>query len=605
MNLFRKSLFLLLSLLIVINHHSCFGADKQILFDTHINGLIAAFNDFDSDRFTDIFIITDNGHSMKLLKSQEDEPDLQQWDQIKCSFENEKITGIIPADFSGDAIMDVLVITQPESMEQLFKIWILRGNKTHLECKSTKKPLLDNALGHPLILDFNGDMITDFLIETRDCPYELWLMNSKHFRGDCRRNQFGDTSLRLPHSNAFVNIRNCLPDSLDYTTDIVITNKNHIEYWLNREGFNVENRINIRYPDESLYTIGQSAYIDLNIDGCIEHIIAACKKVGFFHTQCLPQILWYDNKQNEWINIADFTNHSKLYFETIDTQFGIQLPIAIRFGDVDSDGYVDLITVMKNKTESGRIKQIAVILRNIRDDDHPNRRKFVLFWTSEKLIPDDDVELVSFLDLQENGKLDIILTTKNSSNHYNIQWILNTFVDNSCFLKILVTSGLCSESSCPNEKVPYGTNQAGPFVCYETSDVNGHLMKGCSAQLSQSSYFALQMPYSIFGLGETPNFVETVIASIPSGDNQPTRKSKWTQIVPDAQVVLIPYPPNETMYWIGKLFYTPSNMISSTLAALAILCAVLIVIIFILHRKEVLEDLTEHEEYKRHWPESR
>ncbi|KAH9528688.1 T-cell immunomodulatory protein [Dermatophagoides farinae] len=101
MNLFRKSLFLLLSLLIVINHHSCFGADKQILFDTHINGLIAAFNDFDSDRFTDIFIITDNGHSMKLLKSQEDEPDLQQWDQIKCSFENEKITGIIPADFSG------------------------------------------------------------------------------------------------------------------------------------------------------------------------------------------------------------------------------------------------------------------------------------------------------------------------------------------------------------------------------------------------------------------------------------------------------------------------------------------------------------------------
>lgn len=327
--------------------------------------------------------------------------------------------------------------------------------------------------------------------------------------------------------------------------------------------------------------------------------------MGFFHTQCLPQILWYDNKQNEWINIADFTNHSKLYFETIDTQFGIQLPIAIRFGDVDSDGYVDLITVMKNKTESGRIKQIAVILRNIRDDDHPNRRKFVLFWTSEKLIPDDDVELVSFLDLQENGKLDIILTTKNSSNHYNIQWILNTFVDNSCFLKILVTSGLCSESSCPNEKVPYGTNQAGPFVCYETSDVNGHLMKGCSAQLSQSSYFALQMPYSIFGLGETPNFVETVIASIPSGDNQPTRKSKWTQIVPDAQVVLIPYPPNETMYWIGKLFYTPSNMISSTLAALAILCAVLIVIIFILHRKEVLEDLTEHEEYKRHWPESR
>lgn len=602
------SLFLTLLLLIVLNHQSCFGADKKILFNTQINGLIAAFNDFDSDRFTDVFIITDDGHTLQLLESLEDEPDLQPSDQIKCSFQNEKITGIIPADFTGDAIMDVLVITKPESSSgKLFKIWILRGNKTHLECE-TKKPLIDNALGHPLILDYNGDMITDFLIETTNCPYELWIMNSiyKLSRGECRRNQFGDSPLRLPHSNAFVNIRNCQPDSLDYSTDIVITNEKHIEYWLNREGFNIENRINIRYPDESLYTIGQSAYIDLNIDGCIEHIIAVCKKEGFFHQRCSPQILWYDNKQNEWINIADFTNHSNLYFETIDTEFDIQLPIAVRSGDIDSDGYVDLITVMKNKTDSGQIKQIAVILRNIPDEANPNRRKFILFWTSEQLIhnDNDNVELVSFLDLQENGKLDIILTTKNSTNHYNIQWILNTFVDNSCFLKILVTSGLCSET-CPNEKVPYGTNQPGPFVCYETSDVNGQLMKGCSAQLSQSSYFALQMPYSIFGLGETPNFVETVIASIPTNENQPIRKSKWTQIVPDAQVVLIPYPPNETAYWIGKLFYTPSNMISSTLAVLAILCAVLIVIIFILHRKEVLEDLTDHEEYKRHWPESR
>jgi integrin alpha FG-GAP repeat containing protein 1 len=112
------------------------------------------------------------------------------------------------------------------------------------------------------------------------------------------------------------------------------------------------------------------------------------------------------------------------------------------------------------------------------------------------------------------------------------------------------------------------------------------------------------MPYSVFGLGETPNFVETVSASIPSG-RMPIRKSKWTQIVPDAQVVLIPFPPNETDYWISKLFYTPSNIVFSTLITLASICCVLVLIIGILHRKELLEDLAEHEEYKRHWPESR
>ena len=30
-------------------------------------------------------------------------------------------------------------------------------------------------------------------------------------------------------------------------------------------------------------------------------------------------------------------------------------------------------------------------------------------------------------------------------------------------------------------------------------------------QLSQSNHFALQLPYVIFGLGQTPNFVDIVI----------------------------------------------------------------------------------------------
>jgi len=35
-------------------------------------------------------------------------------------------------------------------------------------------------------------------------------------------------------------------------------------------------------------------------------------------------------------------------------------------------------------------------------------------------------------------------------------------------------------------------------------------------QLSQSAHFALQLPYVMFGLGQTPNFVEEVGAGIPN-----------------------------------------------------------------------------------------
>ena len=36
-----------------------------------------------------------------------------------------------------------------------------------------------------------------------------------------------------------------------------------------------------------------------------------------------------------------------------------------------------------------------------------------------------------------------------------------------------------------------------------------------AAQLSQSAYFALQCPYTVFGLGRTPNFVDKLAVGIP------------------------------------------------------------------------------------------
>lgn len=595
-------------LILFLNSSHC--KDKPIVGDTKINGLISAFGDFDSDRFTDVFFIADNGKSLKLLKSHEKGPELTEWPNIGCMFNetDDLITGVIPADFNGDALMDVMIITQNLSQlkQNKMNIWIFRGDRVNLLCELTNGPLIENALSQPLVFDYNGDMVADFIVETSECSRQLWLFSpiTKNYKKDCPvslRPSNNSHIMRFPNSNAFVNLKNCQSNSIDFTTDIFISGKQKMEYWFDRGGFSSENVVFIQYPDESKYLIGQSTFLDLNIDGCIEHLIVVCENTQ--NSYCDPQILWYRNDKYKWIKISDFRDHNNqtnLYFDVIHSVYGFDLPITIRSGDVDGDGYVDLITVMKSSIDS---KTKAVIMRNSPDSSLPGKRKFVLYWTSDKDI-EEDVELATFLDIQENGKLDIILTTRDSNKQYNIKWIRNTFMESSCFLKVLVTSGLCHRV-CPNEKIPYGTNQPGPFICYETSDLDGHLIRGCTTQMSQSSHFALQMPYSIFGIGETPNFVESVTASIPSGEIRPVRKSRWTQIVPDAQVVLIPYPPNETAYWISKLFYTPSSIVFSTLVTLGVLCAILMVIIIILHRKEILEDLTEHEEYKRHWPESR
>ena len=36
-----------------------------------------------------------------------------------------------------------------------------------------------------------------------------------------------------------------------------------------------------------------------------------------------------------------------------------------------------------------------------------------------------------------------------------------------------------------------------------------------ATQLTQSAHFSLQMPFVLFGLGQTPNFVDTIIITLP------------------------------------------------------------------------------------------
>jgi hypothetical protein len=43
-----------------------------------------------------------------------------------------------------------------------------------------------------------------------------------------------------------------------------------------------------------------------------------------------------------------------------------------------------------------------------------------------------------------------------------------------------------------------------------------HVYSVSAFQLSQSAYMPLQLPYSVFGLGQTPNFVDTLEVGIPT-----------------------------------------------------------------------------------------
>ncbi|KTF82369.1 hypothetical protein cypCar_00022782, partial [Cyprinus carpio] len=68
------------------------------------------------------------------------------------------------------------------------------------------------------------------------------------------------------------------------------------------------------------------------------------------------------------------------------------------------------------------------------------------------------------------------------------------------------------------------------------------------------------------------------------------RKQEWTAIIPNSQLIVIPYPQNDPRSWSAKLYLTPSNIVLLTAIALIGVCVFILVIIGILHWQEKKAD---------------
>lgn len=125
---------------------------------------------------------------------------------------------------------------------------------------------------------------------------------------------------------------------------------------------------------------------------------------------------------------------------------------------------------------------------------------------------------------------------------------------------------------------PYGSLLPGAVVAFSTTDRNGREERNtgisyvstvtdwlvlCQYQLSpppppppNHTHTAVmhpgspyQLPFIVFGLGETPNFIEdlTIGAGHASGSNGSNRTAgyhQWASLVPNSQVIVITTPPD-------------------------------------------------------------
>ncbi|XP_043100528.1 T-cell immunomodulatory protein [Puntigrus tetrazona] len=126
---------------------------------------------------------------------------------------------------------------------------------------------------------------------------------------------------------------------------------------------------------------------------------------------------------------------------------------------------------------------------------------------------------------------------------------------------------------------------------YTSVDSNGYLKNASAGQLSQSAHLALQLPYTVLGLGRSANFLDHLFVGIPRPPGgKDVRKQEWTAIIPNSQLIVIPYPQNDPRSWSAKLYLTPSNIVLLTAIALIGVCVFILVIIGILHWQEKKAD---------------
>lgn len=617
---------LILFTLVEINH--CLD---NVTFTSGKNHLLAAFGDIDGDHMTDILLIHQNRLSFRVVFQHD-------WDKDELS-ENifpdspasisdcnmtEPIETLIPGDFHGHTHLSVVIVTK-SSAQRPYNVYLVEYEKStakdekskskKLNCSGTKSPLFSVST-LPAMVDYNGDMICDLLTYEKDGA-QVYLGTHSGLSTDAQSISFIKSDVRMSnkYSSFFVDVTG------DDVADLVYTGDKEFYYYQSmppssQTPYRLKGEKGIPFPQDC--EIGQSLFIDYKGSGILSHLVPAnCQGEG--------KIFALNEESQKWSVIASnltWQDKGKLCFASF-TYNSLHLPLAIRAGDKTLNGYPHLLSTFRPCRESNDAKatRFMAILENFRGESMI--RLYKLQSQLSEIETPSNVLIASWLDLGENGRLDILYTIQVGET-LELQAVGNFERDDTNFLKVELVSGNCPKSkSCEQnkgwtgskEKVEYGANLPGSTFQYELKDVNDKDKKFKASQMSSSSFFALQTPYIVFGLGKYVNYVDKISVTIPFNHDEdrddrdgdlPRTGIHDQQIVPDAQILVIPYPPDKTSKWTFQLYLkvTYSNVYSGLYTLLGI-CGLLICIILILHRLEKLEDAPESAEFRQNWLDRR
>ncbi|SIO73468.1 T-cell immunomodulatory protein homolog [Babesia microti strain RI] len=465
-------------------------------------------------------------------------------------------------------------------------------------------------------------------------------------------------NITVPHSNGFVDINgDCRPDLL-FT--VGTDNVHMIEIWLSdvEVGENVV-VTNYRQIEKLQLPVhpGQLIFADFNGDGSIDIGIPSCIpdegskncisssfNIMFNHQQPLCNNLWKDStvkcrKPTELCTKTPFeiSKYQVVKFDNSEvsgandfvymnnSNFGNILRLA--YGDFDLDGYPDLAFIASNVTSP---EPSIVVYKNMLFDKDS---RFVLV----KSIPIENSKYdyrLSFFDVFEDGDLNVILfglpneeqlgnnifvkanedespkdgencEEKKDKKEYDMSKYDIKYLPFESYKWNVKEFGLFLKASSIGplshihfqDDINFETNIHGPVFVITVSDIYGEKAPRQAIQRPLSGYLPLQLPYVIFGLGNTNNYVEEFYLGMPSASHD--YKDMWISIIPNCFVIAVTFPLDIPSKWNLKLSINPSKKFMPILFTNLACLGIIGLFIIVFHAKEKREDSEQEKGFKQ------
>jgi len=591
-----------------------------------ISGSVSAYGDFNSDKFTDVFILDSSLQKLSVYLWQTNSTSFEHLTSadIDVSSDGLYIVNVIPNDFNYDGKLDVLIMATKEKTNKPNNELIMRlylGNQKSFD-KFIEVPSSMNI--QPTLIDFFGNMHPNLLgypYNTNNL-YKLHVWKFNDTNAEIQEISIKDEEkgrelckISLPHSNAFIDLDG------DCLSDLFVTCENGtFEIWKNTvdKGF-VFSRSG-KLPENT----GPISFADMDGDGTIDMVfyewtrtawlkkkvwnlhviynkqIPLCSKTILNNCRSVHDLCSADNNYNFDFNLEGDA-HVKILINTpieFDNLYGkANIPIPIRIGDINMDGYPDIVLSISDTTKPIEIFESVPCTDKLGCNENAikaKRRTLVYSEHSKVLNRRQNIRSAAFMDIEENGTVDILLFGEQGADK-RIYTVINNLHNDAFFMKTITLNGACSSicSSKDEKYSPFGVNHIGSTYKFTVIDLIGQKRANQVAQLPQSNYNALQTPYCLFGLGRTNSYMEELFVGVSR------RNIKYYNIysgmIPNSQLIIIPYQQEneDPSLWQLKQFINPSEYVPYVFISLVCTIIILIIITLLLQFLEKREDELE------------